>query len=160
MLDRDSLGGAILLYIREDIPSNLFEVETKLIEGFCVEINLLNDKWLINCSYNAHKIMKRNHLRALSEKLGCSSYNNFIIPGDFNVEMEEQQIKAFCDKYGLKSLVKQPTCYKSPGSPMCIDLILTKAPQKFQSTCVLETGLSRFSFNDSNSCEKKFFREF
>ena len=28
-LDRDSLGGGILLYVREDIPSNLLEVETK-----------------------------------------------------------------------------------------------------------------------------------
>ena len=43
-LDRDSLGGDILLYVREDIPTNLIEVETKPIEGFYVEINLLNDK--------------------------------------------------------------------------------------------------------------------
>ena len=58
--------------------------------------------------------------------------------------MEEQQIKAFCDKYSLKSLIRQPTCYKSPSNPTCIDLILINAPQKFQSTCVLETGLSDF----------------
>ena len=38
-LDRDSLGGGILLYVREDIPSNLLEVERKPIEGFYVEIN-------------------------------------------------------------------------------------------------------------------------
>ena len=37
-LDRDSLGGGILLYVREDIPSNLLEVETKPIEGFYAEI--------------------------------------------------------------------------------------------------------------------------
>ena len=43
-LDRDSLGGGILLYLREDIPSNLLEVETKPTEGFYVEINLHNDK--------------------------------------------------------------------------------------------------------------------
>ena len=58
--------------------------------------------------------------------------------------MGEQQIKAFCANYGLKSLIRQPTCYKSPSNPTCIDLILTNAPQKFQSTCVLETGLSDF----------------
>ena len=40
--------------------------------------------------------------------------------------------------------LRQPTCYKSPSNPTCIDLILTNAPQKFQSTCVLETGLSDF----------------
>ena len=43
-LHRVSLGGGILLYVREDIPTNLFEVETKPIEGFYVEINLRNDK--------------------------------------------------------------------------------------------------------------------
>ena len=49
-LDRDSLDGGILLYVRENIPLNLLEVETKPIEGFYVEINLHNDKWLINRS--------------------------------------------------------------------------------------------------------------
>ena len=145
-LDPDSFGGGILLYVREDIPANLIEVKTKLTEGFYVEINLRNDKWLINCSYNPHKNMIGNHLRALSEKLDIysTSYDSFIILGDFNVEMEKQQIKEFCDNYSLKSLIRQPTSYKSPSDPTCIDLILTNAPQKFQSTCVLETGLSDF----------------
>ena len=42
-LDRDSLGGGILLYIREDIPTNLIKVETKSIGGFYIEINLRKD---------------------------------------------------------------------------------------------------------------------
>ena len=67
MLDRDSLGGGILLYVREDIPTNLIEVATKPIEAFYIEINLRNDKWLISCSYNPHNNMIANHLRALSE---------------------------------------------------------------------------------------------
>ena len=120
-LDHDSLGGGILLYVRKDIP-------TKLIEGFYVEKNLRNDKWLINCSCNPHKNMIGHHLRALSEKLDIysTSCGNFIILGDFNIEVEEQQIKDFCDDYSLKSLIRQPTCYK------------TNAPKKFQSTCVPE----------------------
>ena len=107
-LDRDSLGGGILLYVREDIPTNLTEVETKPIEGFYVELNVRNNKWFINCSYNPHKNMIGNHLRAISEKLDIysTSYGNFIILGDFNIEMEEEQIKDFCDNYGLKSLIR------------------------------------------------------
>ena len=145
-LDRDLLGGGILLYVREDIPTNLTEVETKPIECFYAEINLLNDKWLRNCSYSPHKNM--NHLRALSEKLDISStsYGNFIILGDFNIETEEQQIKDFCDNYSLKSHIRQPTCYKSPSNPTCIDLILTSAPHK----------AVRFSFIDSDGYEKDF----
>ena len=85
-------------------------------------------------------------LCALSKKLNIysTSYDNFIILGDFNFEMEEQQIKDFCDSYSLKSLIRQPTCYKSPSNPTCIYLILSNARQKFQSTWVLETGLSDF----------------
>ena len=45
--------------------------------------------------------MIRNHLRVPSEKLDTDilvmANGNFIILGDFNIEMEEQQIKAFCD---------------------------------------------------------------
>ena len=67
MLDCDSLGRGTLLYVREDIPTNLIEVATKPIEAFYVEINLRNDKWLISCSYNPHNNIIGNHLRALSE---------------------------------------------------------------------------------------------
>ena len=121
-----------MLYVREDIPKNITEVETKPIEGFYVAINLGNDKWLISClgndkwlitcSCSPHKNMIGNHLRALSEKLDIysTSYDNFISLGDFNIEMEEQQIKDFCDNYSLKSLIRQPTCYKSPSNPTCI----------------------------------------
>ena len=59
-----------------------------------------------------------DHLHTLSAKLDTysSSYNNFIILDDFNIEMQEQQIKAFCDNYSLKSLIGQPLCYKSPSN--------------------------------------------
>ena len=53
-------------------------------------------------------------------------------------------LKAFCDNYSLRSLIRQPTYYNSLSNPTCIDVILTNAPQKFQSTCMLETGLSDF----------------
>ena len=53
-------------------------------------------------------------------------------------------MKNFCNSYSLKSLIKQPTCYKKPENPSCIDLILTDKPRSFQSTCVIETGLSDF----------------
>ena len=67
-----------------------------------------------------------NYLCALSEILDIysSGYNDFITPGDFKIEIKEQQVKTFCDNYGLKSLIRQPTCYKSPSNPICIDLVL------------------------------------
>ena len=44
-----------MLFVREDIPSNLLTIEDKPIESIYVELNLRNSKWLINCSYNSHK---------------------------------------------------------------------------------------------------------
>ena len=70
------------------------------------------------------------NLRALSEKVDTysSSYNNFIILGDFNIEMEEQQTIIFFDNCDLKSLIRQGTCYKSLSSPTCNGLIVTNTP--------------------------------
>ena len=55
-LDRNSKGGGILLYVREDIPSNLIRVDISPIESFYVELNLQNNRWLINCSNNLIKV--------------------------------------------------------------------------------------------------------
>ena len=47
--DRDGNGGGILLFIREDIPSKLLQVNNN-VEGFFVEINIRNKKWLLSYS--------------------------------------------------------------------------------------------------------------
>ena len=49
-IDQNSFGGGIMLYVREDIPSNLLKVESLPIEGFYVESKLRSENWLINCS--------------------------------------------------------------------------------------------------------------
>ena len=135
-----------MLYVREDIPSNLLKVESLPIEGFYVELNLRSENWLINCSYNPNRDVISNHIGVLSDFLDfhSSTYNNIIILGDFNVGVEEPHMKVFCENYNLQNLIKQPTCYKSPSRPTSIDLILTKVPRSFQSTCVIETGLPDF----------------
>ena len=68
-LDRNSNGGGIMLFVKEDILSNLVEAEAKPIEGFYIELKLRNDKWLLNCSYNPHKNNIENHHKALRDFL-------------------------------------------------------------------------------------------
>ena len=53
-------------------------------------------------------------------------------------------IKDFCDMYSFKNLIKEPTCYKSPTNPKCIDLMLTNRDRTFLNSCVIETGLPDF----------------
>ena len=53
-LDRNTNGGGILLYIREDIPSTLVNSDTS-IESFYIEKNIRKKKWLLVCTYNPNK---------------------------------------------------------------------------------------------------------
>ena len=73
-----------------------------------------------------------------------SDYEKIISLGGFDVTDDEHHMKPFCKNYGLKNLIRHPTCYKNPSNLVCIDLILTNVPRSFQSTCVVETGLSDF----------------
>ena len=79
-----------------------------------------------------------------------------MIWGDFNVGTEDNYKKLFCENYNLKSLIRQPTCYKNPDDLTCIDLILTNVPQSFQITCNLETGLSDFHLITLTATGKRF----
>ena len=65
-------------------------------------------------------------------------------------------MKAFCDNYNLTSFIKQPTCYKNPNNPTRTDLILSNTPRSFQSTCVIETGLSDFHLITLTVMKKSF----
>ena len=102
-----------------------------------------------------------NHLDALSTYLDLHStaYQKMLILGDFNVGIEEQYMKAFCDNYHLTSLIKQPTCYKNQNNLSCIDLILSNTPRSFQSIYVIETAPSDFHLM-SLIAMKKSFRKF
>ena len=39
-LDRNCLGGGLILFVREDVRSNLLTTEEKPVESFYVELNL------------------------------------------------------------------------------------------------------------------------
>ena len=142
IIDWNSSGGGTMLCVREDIPSNLLNVESLPIEGFYVELKLRSESLLENCSYNSNK----THLETLSDFLDfhSSSYSNVIILVDFSVVVKEPYIKTFCGSYSLQNLIKQPTYYENPSRPTSIDLILTNVLRSFQSTCVIETVLSDF----------------
>ena len=121
-----------MLYVRADIPCNL-AFEDKPIESLFIKLNLQDTKILLNCSYIPHKSEIQKHLTALRNSLDLhsSKYEKILILGYFNVEIEEANMKSFCKNYYLKSLIKQPTCYKNPKKPTCIDLILRNVPHMF-----------------------------
>ena len=86
------------------------------------------------------------HFRNISTALDKLSrdYENVILLGHFNVEVEEKNLSNFMSVHNLKALIKQKTCFKNPENPTCIGLILTNSPRSFQNSSVFETGLSDF----------------
>ena len=145
--DRNSHGGGILLFIREDIPTKVISITPlKDFEGIFVELNFRKKKVLLCCSYNPHKNLISNHLNILRKILDTQMkiYDNFLIVGDFNSEMTESAMENFCGTYHLHNLIKDPTYFKNPDKPSCIDLLLTNFPKSFLKSQTLETGLLDF----------------
>ena len=61
--------------------------------------------------------------------------------GDFKVDVKEVSLHLFCNQYKLKSLNKDPTCYKNIDNRSGIDLVLTNCAKSFERTCPIEMGL-------------------
>ena len=72
------------------------------------------------------------------------NYESIFLIGDFNADMENINLRNFCDLYKFKNLIKEPTRFKNPVNPTCIDLMLTNSHKSFQNACAIETGLSDF----------------
>ena len=123
-LDRNSNGGGLLVYVKEDIPSKQlksfkFEDDMECI-GF--EINLRKKKWALFSIYRPPTQSQSYFLGQLSTAIDHFSdkYENFVVVGDFNALDMEQEIGDFMDLFAFRNLVKEPTCFKS-GNPRCID---------------------------------------
>ena len=143
---RDRNKNGILVDVREGIPCRELKVKSgaENLEVFFIEINLRKNKWLLFAGYNNCKINIGTFLQSIGPTLDhyLCNLENFILLGDFNSEVQENEMKEFCDSYNLKNLVKEATCFKNPLNPSSIDVIITNRPHSFQNTITLECGLS------------------
>ena len=71
---------------------------------------------------------------------------------------KKKDMLEFCELYHLCNLIKEPTCFKNPINPSCIDLLLTNKKMCFQNSKALETNLSDFHKNDSD-CLKSLLQK-
>ena len=87
-----------------------------------------------------------SHLSKLSTALHilCTDYENIILLGDFNIEVEEKNVSEFISVYNLRNFVKQKTSFKMSEDPSCTDFTLTNSPRIFQNSNAFETGFSDF----------------
>ena len=124
-LDRNSHGGGILAYVRDNIPSYLVKLDQRFgnVEGFFIDLELSKkNKWLLSYSYSPYKGNTKQHLSNISKGLDelNSKYDNILIIGDLNTEMSEPSLNELSQTYNLESIVNKPTCFKNPKNPSCI----------------------------------------
>ena len=143
--DHSKYSGGVIIYVREDIPCRVLKTHPPTnLDGIFFEINLKKSKWLIFGGYNHHKDHISNFVSQLGPCLDhyMSKFDNFLLLGDFNSEMNELILRNFCDTYNLDNLIKEPTCFKNLLNPSTIDLILTNRHRRFHNSIAIETGLS------------------
>ena len=108
-----------------------------------MKLTLEKNKWMVFAEYNHVK----SNIGVFLDKLGIvvdhylPRYDNIILIGDFNSEINEISTSEFCDVYNLSNLIKELTCFKNPENPSSIDVILTNKSRSFQNGEALETGL-------------------
>ena len=68
------------------------------------------------------------------------SYENFVLLVDFNMSIENPNLKNFMCSFDLESLIDSPTCYKSMN-PTWIGLIPTNKKNHFMNSVTFETRL-------------------
>ena len=116
------------------------------IECVLTEINVGKKKWAVISTYRPPSQCEKFFFAEMGKVLDqlTPRYENFVIVGDLNSEEKNYEISNFMDIYGLKNLIKSPTCYKSADNPSSIDMFLTNKTSGFQNTTTIEVGLSDF----------------
>ena len=119
--DRNQNGGGLLIHARERAPVKELKQykDPADIEFGVIEINLKKQKWLLATIYHPPTQPQQYFFTEVGKTLDhyCRTYENLILMGDFNCEIDDDVISDFVDNYNLASLVRSPTCFKSdnPG---------------------------------------------
>ena len=125
----------MLLYVRNNIDAILLadHVFPNDTEAFFTEIKVNTCKWLLCCSYNPNRTNVSAQLEQIWKASDVSSkkYENILLMGDYNVDVKETNMKAFCNQNKLNALNEEPTCFKNFNYPSCIDLFLTNSSASF-----------------------------
>ena len=100
-------------------------------------------KWLCIGLYKSPSQNENYFLDILSKVLSKQTcqYENVMLIGDFNLTVNNKNLRVFMNTFNLDSLINKPTCFQS-ANPTCIDLILTNQKSLFKNSSVLVVGIS------------------
>ena len=135
------------MFVKENIPCKVvstfhFSEECEIIS---INFNISNKKWLL---LGIHNPPSQNEVLFVEQvKLALNthstSYENFLLLGEFNMTAENSKQQDLTDAFCLENLIKEPTCFKSTV-PTTIDLIVTNQKSLFMKSSAYESGLFDF----------------
>ena len=143
--DLNKFGGSLILFAKENIPCKVvntfhFSEECEIIS---IDFSISNKKWLLLGIYNPPSQNEALFVEQIKLALNTYSttYENFLLLGDFNMTTENSKLQDLMDAFCLENLIKEPTCFKSTV-PTTIDLIVTNQKSLFMKSSAYESGLS------------------
>ena len=124
-------------------------LESPTLESIVCEVQLRSDKWAFIFVYRPPAMNDKTAIEELDKILNrvLIKYEYIFLSGDLNFNMldplrDGQLLVELLDIYGLKNLVKKPTCFKSVENPSLLDVLCTNAPNLFFKSKVWELGIS------------------
>ena len=131
---REASGG-LLVYVKDNIPAKLLNIQLKLPENcqaLPIELNFRKQKWLFVPIYRPETFNKSRFVDSISNVLDfyTKSYDNFLVVGDMNMEASDLEMTPLTKGHNLYSMIRSPTCFRNPKG-RCIDLILTNKKYSF-----------------------------
>ena len=111
-----------------------FSEEREIIS---IDFSILNTKWLFLGIYNPPSQNETLFVEQIKLALNtyCTSYEHFLLLGDFNMATENSKLQnAFC----LENLIKEPNCFQS----IVPTTFVTNQKSLFMKSSAYESGLS------------------
>ena len=146
-LDLNARSGGLMVLVNENISSETLhgiDIASDM-QIIPIELNLRTKKWLLLPVYrppNQNPTHFRENLQRAIDFFS-STYDNILLIGDFNMDVNETGIHSIVEDNGLVNLIHSPTCFKSANG-RCIDLIMTNSKNNCFCSSTFETGFSDF----------------
>ena len=124
--DWKKFGEGLILFVKENIPCKVLNT-FRFSEECEIDFSILNKKWLLLGIYNPPSQNEALFVEQIKLALNTYSttYENFLLLGDFNMTTENSKLQDLMDAFSLENLIEEPTCFKSTV-PTTIDVIVTK----------------------------------
>jgi hypothetical protein len=138
--DRNINSGGMMIFVREDIPHtriSAYEINSEPyhIESLVLYFEIKKQKFHLMCLYKNPKVANNVFISLTCDMLNklTSDGNDIVLLGDLNVDMSDSDNivdNEICDVYGLKNIIRSPTCFKSEKGTL-LDPVLVSNASKF-----------------------------